>query len=115
MSDLSRWENDRGEWATFRTTYGWLAWVRIQAAAIDGGGALAFFRTLVVETLIGWRVLAADGTTWLDAMDDAAFEAVDAYTGQQVLDRCNDIWRAWQKAAPDPKDTRPRSSASPPA
>ena len=121
MTDLTRLDMPDGAWATFRTTYGWGPDVRIQATLIDGDGSEAFMRALVRETVTGWHV-QRDGGGWLDwsptdmepRLGDGQMDLVSSYVGEQVLARCNAIWRAWRKGRPDPKDTAASSDSTPP-
>lgn len=121
MTDLSRLDMPDGAWATFRTRYGWGPDIRIQATLLDNDGSEAFMRALVRETLTGWHV-PADTGAWVDwsRSEDEPFvperqlDIVDSHVGQQVLGRCNAIWRAWRKGRPDPKGTPEPSDALPP-
>lgn len=121
MADLTRLDLPDGGWATFRTTFGWGPDIRIQATLIDGDGSEAFMRALVRETLTGWHV-PTDGGGWQDwtptpeqpRVDDSAMDTVHSYTGEQVLARCNLIWKNWRAGRPDPKGTAPASAATPP-
>ena len=121
MADLTRLDMPDGAWATFRTTYGWGPDIRIPATLIDGDGSEAFMRALVRETVTGWHV-PADGGGWLDwtptaeqpRLDDSAMDSVNSYVGEQVLSRCNAVWKAWRAGRPDPKGTRRPSADTPP-
>jgi hypothetical protein len=120
MGDLSRLDMADGAWATFRTRYGWGPDIRIQATLLDGDGSEAFMRALVRETLTGWHVPSESGS-WLDwgrtddqpSVPEGQMDDVDSHVGEQVLNRCSAIWKAWRKGRPDPKGTSEPSTASP--
>jgi hypothetical protein len=120
VADLTRLDARDGAWVTFRTTFGWGAKTRIEATLLDGDGSEAFMRALVRETVTGWHV-PTDAGGWVDwtptdeapKVPDDHMEQVDAYVGDQVLQRCSAIWNQWRKGRPDPKDTEPSSDATP--